>query len=107
MPLLNLTPHPVTVYGTGNHVMLRCPPAASPVRVAVARTDAGQIDGIPVVVERRGTAELPAPADGVGLIVSLPVALAHPERSDLLVPTDLVRSPEGTVIGCRALSRLR
>ncbi|MDS1270698.1 hypothetical protein RIF23_10345 [Lipingzhangella sp. LS1_29] len=104
--LVNLTPHPVTVYADDGHVVLRCPPAELPVRLPVRRDDEGEVAGVPVVVEHRGRVELPAPAPGVSFIVSYAVAVAHPERGDLLVPTDLVRSEEGTVVGCRAFSRI-
>lgn len=106
MPLVNLTPHPVTVYDREDRVVLRRPAAEHPVRLPVHRDEDGQVEGLPVVVEHRGRAELPAAESGVSLIVSYAVAVAHPERGDLLVPTDLVRSAEGTVVGCRAFSRV-
>jgi len=47
---------------------------------------------------------LPEP-DGGWFLVSLPLALALPERTDLLVTYREVRDEVGTVVGCRALAR--
>lgn len=105
IPLVNLTPHEVTIFDEDDQVVVRCPAARRPVRVAVARSEIGRIEGIPVVAEDFGRALLPEPSRGIWYIVSAAVALAHPERVDLLVPTDLVRSSDGTVVGCKALGR--
>ncbi|GAB3466087.1 hypothetical protein GCM10027570_54990 [Streptomonospora sediminis] len=105
VPLVNLTPHEVTIFDSDDRVVVRCPAASKPVRVAVDRCEIGRIGGIPVFSEDYGRALLPAPAIGVWYIVSAAVALAHPERNDLLVPTDLVRSSDGTIVGCKALGR--
>ncbi|MFD0776929.1 hypothetical protein ACFQZ2_23585 [Streptomonospora algeriensis] len=105
VPLVNLTPHEVTIFDSDDRVVVRCPAADKPVRVAVDRCEIGRIGGIPVFSEDYGRAMLPAPTLGVWYIVSSTVALAHPERSDLLVPTDLVRSSDGTIVGCKALGR--
>ncbi|MFC4565370.1 hypothetical protein ACFO4E_26235 [Nocardiopsis mangrovi] len=105
LPLVNLTPHEVTIFDADDKVVVRCPAASKPVRVAVDRCEIGRIGGIPVFAEDYGRALLPEPALGVWYIVSSTVAVAHPERHDLLVPTDLVRSPDGTILGCKALGR--
>ena len=49
---------------------------------------------------------LPAPEEGVHLVVSLLTAQAAPERTDLLVPVGQVRDDSGRIIGCRGLARL-
>ncbi|MEY9211036.1 hypothetical protein NI17_012335 [Thermobifida halotolerans] len=103
MPLLNLTPHEVTVFADGTRVVRRYPAAARPVRVPVTRVCVGLVDGVPLVRQYYGRAALPEVCPGTWYIVSALVAAAHPERRDLLVPTDLVRAADGTVIGCRAL----
>lgn len=103
MPLLNLTPHEVTVFVDGVGVVRRYPAAARPVRVPVTRVRVGLVDGVPLVRQHYGRAALPEERPGIWYIVSALVAAVHPERRDLLVPTDLVRSADGTVIGCRAL----
>lgn len=40
-------------------------------------------------------------------IVSILVAQNSPDRKDLLIPYDLVRSEKGQIVGCRKLARLR
>jgi hypothetical protein len=119
--LLNLTPHPVVIYAPG------APDAVTdativPVRV-IARekeparlvevgfesmTPAGGDLPIPLFhvnyLPQRITG-LPHPEPRTGYIVSMPVALARPDRVDLLVPFREVRNRSGTVIGCRALAR--
>lgn len=120
--LINLTPHPVVVYPADAP---DCIPLNSvtpirvidredePARIVEAGYEAERPAGagpgqVPVFHVRycpRHIVGLPEPADGVGYIVSLPVALALPQRADLLVPFKEVRNRTGTVIGCRALSR--
>lgn len=48
---------------------------------------------------------LPEPKTDVWLIVSQLVKSALPDRTDLLVPTDIVRDANGSIIGCRSLGR--
>jgi len=48
---------------------------------------------------------LPAPENDTLYIVSQIVADACPDRTDLIVPSDIVRDPSGQVSGCRAFSR--
>ena len=120
--LVNLCPHPVVVYPQGApdvitlgtivpvRVIDREP---EPARIATAATpttapdDAGPGE-VPLYDVRywpQHVSGLPDPAVGIGYIVSLPVALGCPARTDLLVPYREVRNRTGTVIGCRALSR--
>lgn len=47
---------------------------------------------------------LPEPKEGVYLIVSAPVKIALPGRTDLVTPNDLVRDRDGKVIGCRTFA---
>jgi len=71
--------------------------------VPVVRVRVGEVDGVPLVRQYHGRTVLPEERPGTWYIVSTLVAAAHPGRRDLLVPTDLVRSADGTVVGCRAL----
>lgn len=106
MPVVNLTPHMVTVVDERSRVIQSWPRADSParveaVRVRVARA-AGVPEGVPLLTEERGRADLPEPCEGTWFIVSSVVGSAHPERRDLLVPSDLVRDGKGTVTACRS-----
>ncbi|MBB6119756.1 hypothetical protein [Nocardiopsis algeriensis] len=110
MPVRNLTPHVVTVVDEDARVIRSWPSAAEPARVEAVRIPVGHLDDatcagrVPLVAERRTRANLPEPQEGVWLIVSSVVGSAHPERSDLLVPTDLVRDCRGVVTGCRSFA---
>ena len=120
--LINLTGHPVAVYpqrtippGVSPGVPVRviaADPLKAPARLRETplgphRTlDAGPT-AVPVLDVQYGPAviDLPPPALGVVYLVCLPVALAARRRHDLLVPGDLVHAADGTVLGCRALTR--
>jgi len=49
---------------------------------------------------------LPDAVDGVYLIVSRMVASAVTERTDLIVPADVIRDEAGNITGCRAFERV-
>ena len=106
MPVVNLTPHMVTIVDGSSRVIQRWPRADVParveaVRVRIARV-AGVPEGVPLIAEERIRANLPEPQEGVWFIVSSVVGFAHPERRDLLVPSDLVRDGKGVVTACRS-----
>lgn len=99
--LVNLTPHPVTVVGTDEIVMLTIPPSGQVLRLPEITSPAGNVEGVPLVRKSLDpAAELPPREEGVYYIVSLPVAQAV-RREDFLVPDDVVRDEEGRVVGCR------
>lgn len=106
MRIVNLTPHPVTLVTTnGDEVVI--PPQETPVRIPATTTPAGEVGGIPVVVEQLGDADsvLPAPQPGVVYVVARPVAERATHRSDLLVPTQVERV-DGRPVRARALARV-
>lgn len=101
MKIRNLTPHPLVLGGVGLQ-----PEGVVP-RVKVRREMVITADKeLPVPVYAtvaEGISDLPAKESGVLLIVSRVVAEAARERSDLVFPDELVRDPEGNVIGARSL----
>lgn len=106
--LVNLTPHPINLYGPEpGHVLATIPPSGTVARLATIdlgtnETAAGQ----PYELVEYGHAhDLPQPAPGVHYVVSLVVALAV-HRDDLLTPYHEVRNEQGTVIGCRMLQKV-
>ena len=106
MRIVNLTPHPVTLVDVdGDEVVIQ--PEASPVRIPATTIPAGEIGGIPVVVERLGDADsvLPAPQPGVVYVVARPVAERAGHRTDLVVPTHVERI-NGRPVRARALARV-
>jgi len=99
--IINLTPHPVTVVGQDGeptHVFM---PSVPVPRCREEVVTLGDLDGIPLVRKTLGQVEnLPDPQEGVYYIVSLAVAQAA-RRPDLLVPDDMVRDEQGSILGCR------
>src|SRR5690606_297861 len=119
MKLVNLTPHPVRIYGADtpdqvedpdDGVRLVLPPSGQFARLAEKAHGGGvtTVDGVEVPVSDVSYAEvqgLPEPQQGARYVVPLMTALAARDRDDLLIPYDQVRNAEGTVVGCRRLGR--
>lgn len=114
----NFTPHDVTIVDSNNNLVATFKPEGlvrlstktvsdSPIGIIpTTKTEFGQPDGLPDFVE------------GVFYIVSQLVKNALPNRTDLLVPSEVVRLTEdklddngnillskGTIIGCKSLGR--
>jgi len=101
----NLTPHPLTIVGEGG--TLQVPTSGQIARLAVTRTalDPVLIDGVTLPVSRPSLGEitgLPPAEEGVIFVASALVAEAS-NRADVFSPGELIRSPEGAVIGARGL----
>jgi hypothetical protein len=110
--LINLTPHPVRIVGPDNELIAQLPGAALPARRTEQTRQVGLLalggTSVPLLTVRYGPIhDLPGPQPNVVYVVSRLVADACPGRDDLVVPADLVRDPDGTPIGCRALARSR
>lgn len=110
MKLVNLTPHPLTIY-VGDQVVINQQPDGPMARCVETRQDAGTVtvDGheIPVSVVGFGAvAGLPDPQPGVLYVVSRATAEAVPDRDDVVYPDGQVRDADGRIIGCRGLARV-
>lgn len=111
--LVNLTPHPIRIYGPGAddsmppEVVIE--PSGSVARIGCDELGAGMsmAGNSHIVVEYGRIEGLPDPRPGVDYVVSLLIALAAKHRNDLLAPYGEVRNNEGTMIGCRFLQRIR
>src|SRR5690606_27248883 len=106
MKIINLTPHAVTlVTASGDEVVIQ--PEEAPARIPTTTTPAGDVNGIPVVMEQLGDANsvLPAPQTGVVYVVARPVAERAGHRTDLLVPTQVARV-HGQPVPPRARARV-
>jgi len=113
--IVNLTPHPVNIYGfevpdrfeVGEYEPIDVyEPSGEVARIGEIDLGAHSLPGCdtPIeFVEYRHSNGLPA-ADGTWYIVSLAMALACGDRDDLLIPYREVRNLSGTVIGCRTLA---
>jgi hypothetical protein len=99
--IVNLTPHAITIAGR------TFPPDGRIPRVAEQVTDAGAVDGIPVVQINLGDVTgLPEPQPGTWYVVSRMTAEAAPGRHDLLIPGKQIRNDLGQIIGAESLARL-
>ncbi len=112
MTLINLTPHPVAIYGPERTIEDGprdvIPPSGRIARLATIElgTQSSSNSGYPYeLVEYGQSYNLPPKMEGTDYIVSLVVALAV-RRDDLLAPYFEVRNDEGTMVGCRFLQKV-
>jgi hypothetical protein len=110
--LVNLTPHPIAVYGPERTIADGpeevIPPSGTVARVAVIELGTSlspQSGRRCELVEYGHVHDLPPREKDTDYIVSLVVALAC-HRGDLLAPFAEVRNDEGTMVGCRFLQRV-
>ena len=102
----NLTPHPIHVLDGQDRVALTIAPEQTPARVATTTETVGTHGGVSIIETVFGdVTDLPEPQAGVLYIVARLVIQAAPDREDLVAPGDLVRDPDGRIIGCRNFSR--
>tara|TARA_Y100000389_G_scaffold183090_1_gene200234 strand:- start:1542 stop:1901 length:360 start_codon:yes stop_codon:yes gene_type:complete len=100
---INLTTHTLNVHTPDGVRTL--PPSGTVSRVPTADRSCLDLDGIPTIISSYGeVTDLPAPEEGVVLIVSGMVASRSPRR-DVVSPGPLVRDDKGKPIGCRGLRR--
>ncbi len=124
--IINLTPHEVTIYSSMDCILqdgklflreeeeetppqpLRVYPAADvPARVVFDWEVDGVADGVCIMCwKSREFSGLPEPKPDTWYIVSRIFAQVYPERSDLLIPGDMVRGKNGAVVGCVNFTRL-
>jgi hypothetical protein len=110
----NLTPHEVTLCIDGGQ-NITYPVDGPPPRVTTIENtdgflhdDVNDLDVEVVVRSLSSTVtDLPAPKPGVILIVSRMTCEAKSQRTDLVYPEGIVRSPDNTPIGCRKFGRVR
>jgi len=103
MKFINLTPHELNVHTPDG--VRTFPPSGTVSRVPSYDRECLDLDGIPTVISDYGeVTDLPAPQEGVVLIVSGMVA-SHSPRRDVVSPGPLVRDDKGKPCGCRGLRR--
>lgn len=105
----NLTPHAATVMSNDGEVVATFP-SEGVARAAQADVQVGEINGIPIVKTTFGeVVDLPAPEEGVYLIISIITLNAARaggrSTDDLLITSGPVRDDSGRIIGCKALGR--
>ncbi len=102
----NLTPHAVNIVAEDGTTIATFAPEGVVARASQCAEHVGELDGIELVSMKFGeTIDLPAPEDGVWLIVSVITINAAKAQgrttSDLLMTADPVRNDAGQIIGCR------
>lgn len=108
--LINLTPHPITIW-RDDAPWLTIPVSGPMARLVELPEDNGSLtwkgNDIPLrrVVYNGNVENLPAPRPDVYYLVSRPLAAAV-NRADLLFPDGEVRDGQGSVVGCRGLGRM-
>ena len=103
--LFNLTPHTLNVWDKYGRVT-EIPASGTVARVSSTKELVEEINGcFPVFKEKYGEViGLPEPKDGVLFVVSRLVKAARPERTDLLVPGELLRDDNGNPCGCKGFA---
>jgi hypothetical protein len=108
--LINLTPHPIRVFGPRDELVAELPCTATPARRDEDIRPSGELlvgrTSVPLLTLQYGPVlDLPEPRPNTCFVVSRIIADACPDRDDLIVPSDLVRDEHGNPIGCRAFAR--
>ena len=104
----NLTPHEIIILNDSNEsitikpegTIARCNQSNKPIGyiktdcsiIAISETQFGEVYN------------LPKPEPDTYYIVSRLVMQACPERTDLLVPNEIIRDDKGNIIGCASLA---
>jgi hypothetical protein len=105
MIILNLTPHTINILTKEGEHMHTISPEEVPARLKATTEVVGDLDGIPLSQTVFGETEnLPEASENNYFIVSRLVMAGNPDRTDLLVPNDLVRDDEGFIIGAKSLA---
>jgi hypothetical protein len=106
MTFINCTPHPITLIGSDNEVLFTLPKGQVVPRLSQSTKQVDVVQGVSITETQFGeTQELPAPVEGMLLIVSRLILAANSNRADLVVPNELVRDSDGNIIGCKSLAR--
>ncbi|MDA3854984.1 MAG: hypothetical protein PF569_01905 [Candidatus Woesearchaeota archaeon] len=113
MKIINLTPHPIHIMDDFK-TRLKTYSSKGLVRLETNTVDAGIIiDNIPITTTKfndlkyftksNNVKSFPKYNTGIFYIVSQLVKSALPERSDLLVPSNIMRDSNGNILGCKSL----
>ena len=107
--IINQTGHDINVYDRAVNHLRDFPAAGEEVPRCNEEQEINQeyINNFPVTWQFLGdVVNLPDEQPGTFYIVSRMVALAAPERRDLLIPGPLIKEKDGEVIGCKGLTRV-
>lgn len=101
--LINMTPHEINVVLADGTPVLTIPASGNLIRLDSQVVNTGvTINGVPLTKTVFGEpVGLPEFQEGVFYIVSQLVKSALPDRTDLLVPAEMVRV-DGKIVGCQS-----
>lgn len=108
MKIINLTPHPLKIQKLdGSFLELPKPEAGNLIPRRTAKSvQMDPIEGVAIATTVFGEVEnLPSVQEGTIYIVSRLVVDGAPDRTDLFAPGELLRDPEGNIIGAKGLAR--
>ena len=104
--IINTTPHAVILLSETNEVLETFPKTDAQIRLSTETVAAEPIGDIPTTKTVFGDVEgLPNFTPDTYYIVSQLVKNALPNRTDLLVPADIIRDNTGMIVGCRSFGR--
>lgn len=107
MTVINKTPHAVHIVDSDGRIVKTYEKGDSQIRLTAKTVqDIPLADGTPTTRTEFGEPEgLPSFQEGIFYIVSQLVKNTLPNRTDLLVPAEVVRDEKGNIIGCKSLGR--
>lgn len=108
--VVNLTPHDVNIVNDNGEVIRTYPATGTVARVASSASKVREIDGVDVVSTEFGDVDgLPPQSSDTVYIVSMLVAQALSDRTDLIAPDtgpqSVVRDDKGQIIGVKRFAR--
>lgn len=105
MKLINATEHPIRIVHEDGTLITEIPPSGIVIRLLSSTVvPVDTFDGIPITKTYFKTpTNMPQEKDGVYYIVSQMIKNAFPQREDLLVPTQMVRDENDTIVGAQSL----
>jgi hypothetical protein len=103
--IINMAPHAVVIIDADGNVLREYLASGRTIRLKSETVPAGTLeDGTPLSRTVFGTpVGLPEYQEGTWYLVSQLVKSALPERTDLLVPAEVVRDSAGNIVGCKSL----
>ena len=106
MLVVNKTPHQVHILDENGQVVRTYEKSEGQIRLAVKTVKDEPLGDVPTSRTVFGEPEgLPDFQEGTFYIVSQLVKNALPNRTDLLVPAEVVRDEKGNIVGCKSLGR--
>lgn len=105
MELINKTPHDITILNENGQVVRVIKPTGEAWRLEEEITFSHYEDGIPVTESRYTCIDLPPERENVAYIVSQLFINSYPNRKDLRVPAQVIRTGSN-IMGCLSLGRL-